>query len=238
MKKRMIYHYLKLSSYAYGSDHAPFYDLGAVAVHFFNASEAGRADVQFYTLEYENELVFAIRGSQSLSDFMDDAYCWMTDFQDVDINGVRVHAGFLRQYISMRSNMISSVFRMMWKKQNKKIVFTGHSLGGALATLCGAAVKNEIPDVHVSVYTFGSPRVGNKLFAKVFDKVDISVRCVNGSDIVPTIPYAFPFLSDYTHVKGELCVGLKSISNTRDHQLSSYDKCVKEFSSHSESEHE
>ena len=234
----MIYKYLKLSSYSYGSNHSPFYDDGAVAVHFFNASDGGRADVQFYTLDYETELVFAIRGSQSLSDFMDDAYCWMENFQDVDVNGVRVHSGFLRQYISMRSNMISSVFRMIWKKQNKKIVFTGHSLGGALATLCGAAVKNEMPDLHVSVYTFGSPRVGNKLFAKVFDDVDVSVRCVNGSDIVPTIPYAFPFLSDYTHVKGEFYVGSKSFSNTQDHQLSSYDKCVKEFSNQSESEQE
>jgi len=226
----MIHKYLKLSNHSYGSSHSPFYDEGALKVFFFNASLLGRACVQFYTLEFEHELVFAIRGSESLSDFMDDAYCWMDNFQDVDTEGVRVHAGFLKQYISMRSAMISAVFRMIWKKQNKKIVFTGHSLGGALATLCGASVKNQLPDLHVSVYTFGSPRVGNKLFAKVFDAVDVSVRCVNGSDIVTSIPYAFSLWSSYVHVKGELCVGSKTFLNTADHQLLSYDKSVKEHS--------
>lgn len=226
----MIYKYLKLSSYSYGSNHSPFYDDGAVTVHFFNASDFGRADVQFYTLEFEHELVFAIRGSQSLSDFIDDAYCWMDNFQDVDAEGVRVHAGFLKQYIAMRSSMISAVFRMIWKKQNKKIVFTGHSLGGALATLCGASVKNQLPDLHVSVYTFGSPRVGNTQFSKVFDAVDVSVRCVNGSDVVTNIPYAFSFWNSYTHVKGEVCVGSKTFSNSTDHQLLSYEKSVKELS--------
>jgi len=224
----MIYKYLNFSKYSYGSNHDPFYNEGALSVHFFNASPLGRADVQFYTLEFEHELVFAIRGSQSLSDFMDDSYCWMDNFQDVDVEGVKVHAGFLKQYISMRSNMISAVFRMIWKKQNKKIVFTGHSLGGALATLCGASVKNQLPDLHVSVYTFGSPRVGNRLFAKVFEAVDESVRCVNGSDIVTSLPYTF--WNVYAHVKGELHVGSKTFFNTTDHLLVNYEKSLKEIS--------
>jgi predicted lipase len=108
---------------------------------------------------------------------------------------------------------------MIWKKQGRKVVFTGHSLGGALATLCGASVKDEIPDLHVSVITFGSPRVGNKQFAEVFKAVDVSIRCVNGSDVVTMMPNW-----GYEHVNGELFIGEKSFSNTRDHFLSSYEK--------------
>ena len=44
-------------------------------------------------------------------------------------------------------------------------VVTGHSLGGALATLAAhelvAALKQTAPSIHVSCYTFGAPRTGN-----------------------------------------------------------------------------
>jgi triacylglycerol lipase len=212
----MLSQYLKYATFAYGNSLEPFYADGASSVHFYDANEKKRADVQFFTIEKEDELIFAIRGSQSTSDFIDDSYCWTENFQDVSKPGVRVHAGFLKQYLSMRSAMISAVFRMVWKKQVKKIIFTGHSLGGAISTLCGAAVKDEIPELDVSVITFGSPRVGNKLFTQAFKDVK-SVRCVNGSDIVPTMPYW-----GYDHVHGEICIGVKSSPNIHDHLLSSY----------------
>jgi len=57
----------------------------------------------------------------------------------------------------------------------RKYIITGHSLGGALASLYALKEKMkksglfEHPDS--SLITFGSPRVGNKLFAKVHDKL-------------------------------------------------------------------
>jgi predicted lipase len=41
-------------------------------------------------------------------------------------------------------------------------LFTGHSLGGALATLAALDVKRQInPSNTVYFYTYGCPRVGN-----------------------------------------------------------------------------
>ena len=41
------------------------------------------------------------------------------------------------------------------------IVTTGHSLGGALATLAAVDLMIAFPNLTVSSQTFGSPRVGN-----------------------------------------------------------------------------
>ena len=77
-----------------------------------------------------------------------------------------------------------------------KVVCTGHSLGAALATLCAARI-----DAH-ELYTFGSPRVGNRDFVKELIKDGIKhYRFVNNNDIVTKVPFA---LMMYKHC-GELC---------------------------------
>ena len=66
---------------------------------------------------------------------------------------------------------------------------TGHSLGAALATLAA----DRYGDVQ-GLYTYGSPRVGDRMF-----KVDFNVnayRFVNNNDIVAKVPPA----SMYCHV--------------------------------------
>ena len=116
----------------------------------------------------------------------------------------RVHGGFLAQYNSIKFSIMSMLFRRILKGEPpQRVVFVGHSLGGALATLAAAGTKALFPQLAVQCNTFGSPRVGNAAFAAYFDAVvDTSVRCVNGSDKVaknPTLGYA--------HVGGELRVG-------------------------------
>lgn len=51
-----------------------------------------------------------------------------------------------------------------------QIYISGHSLGGAIATLAAYEVSRAHPDRHVVLYTFGSPRVGNAQFCRQFDK--------------------------------------------------------------------
>lgn len=52
----------------------------------------------------------------------------------------------------------------------------GHSMGAAMATLCALDLRFTLqPQSDVRVYTFGSPRVGNDVFATFFGSV-IEVR--------------------------------------------------------------
>lgn len=81
----------------------------------------------------------------------------------------------------------------------KHVVFSGHSLGGALATLAAVQFAKQYPDIVVSCVTFGSPRVGNGSFAQMFNKCcKGSFRFVNEDDPVPMGPTPIRF----THVKG------------------------------------
>lgn len=70
---------------------------------------------------------------------------------------------------------------------------TGHSLGGALATLFAAHL--HILNYQVDTfYTYGSPRIGNSDFA---DAVSLALphhnRIVNDNDMVTHVPPAWWF---------------------------------------------
>jgi hypothetical protein len=65
--------------------------------------------------------------------------------------------------------------------QGCRIWLTGHSLGAALATLAA----DRFQDVQ-GLYTFGSPRVGDRQFQKNFQLR--AYRVVNGDDIVARVP--------------------------------------------------
>lgn len=74
---------------------------------------------------------------------------------------------------------------------------TGHSLGGAIATLTAYHALTYHDPVYL--YTFGSPRVGNTALAQNIDhQLPIrAYRCVHRIDIVPRIPFWF----NYHHVQ-------------------------------------
>ncbi|XP_024543842.1 uncharacterized protein LOC9654181 isoform X1 [Selaginella moellendorffii] len=85
-------------------------------------------------------------------------------------------------------------------KANKsaKVYITGHSLGGALATVFTAMLfynkEDSVTERIAGVYTFGQPRVGDIDFAdymdeKLNDPVNRYFRIVYSNDIVPRIPF-------------------------------------------------
>ncbi|MDM8519968.1 lipase family protein [Anaerolineales bacterium HSG6] len=162
----------------------------------------------------DDTLFLAFRGSEETG-----ATDWMTDLKFVSANypygggsNVVVHAGFIEAYQSIRE----SIIEVAKDTPHKKITCTGHSLGGALATLCVLDLACNVPNKQVSSYTYGSPKVGGPDFVKLYNqKVPQSYRFVNGPDIVPTIPVDIPFLVDYDHV-GKL----HHIGNTQASKLS------------------
>ena len=109
----------------------------------------------------------------------------------------RVHAGFLGQYTSGRTSIMDAVKFMA----NPKVVCTGHSLGGALSTLCALDVEhNAEGDVETYCVTYGSPRVGGGHFCRLFDAViDNSFRFVDVNDPIPRVPLR---AWGFKHVKG------------------------------------
>jgi len=119
-------------------------------------------------------------------------------------NGVRVEEGFLSCYIShgensksARDTVISENLRRVdeYKEESLSVTLTGHSLGAALATLSSYDVKENLnanlpaQPIPVTVFTFASPRVGNRAFALRMEELGVKVlRLVNKNDIVPKVP--------------------------------------------------
>lgn len=78
----------------------------------------------------------------------------------------KVHKGFLAAYPSI-SERVLSIVEMLYSDQSRPIFLTGHSLGGALTTLSSL----DIPPSDIAVSTFGSPRVGNFKFRKIYNQL-------------------------------------------------------------------
>ncbi|NBU16389.1 MAG: hypothetical protein EBS48_05130 [Actinobacteria bacterium] len=110
----------------------------------------------------------------------------------------RAHAGFSKAYQGLRDSVRDAV-RDAVAGGGAKVVFTGHSLGGALATLAALdAALNDPSAPEVQVYTFGAPHVGDGNFVELFDRrVPTCVRVVNPFDPVPKL-----LASQFVHTKG------------------------------------
>lgn len=92
--------------------------------------------------------------------------------------GGKVHKGFDRLITTVWDDIAGAL-----ETVDKPLFYTGHSLGGALATLAAARLAPR------AVYTFGAPRIGDAAFAATL--ADVAVFNVfNPHDIVPQLPPA------------------------------------------------
>lgn len=67
---------------------------------------------------------------------------------------------------------------------NCGIILSGHSLGGALATLCAAIIRTDHPEIPVRLFTFGCPRMALPNSDHFFQLEIDHVRFVNSGDLI------------------------------------------------------
>lgn len=65
--------------------------------------------------------------------------------------------------------MIHSVAQRLVFHATCRATITGHSLGGALATLCTLFLRLKYPNVYMRCVSIGAPLVGNQQFKQLFD---------------------------------------------------------------------
>lgn len=94
--------------------------------------------------------------------------------------------------------MISSVKNELAKEgqQGYRVVVTGHSLGGAVATIAGSFLRAE--SILCDIYTYGSPRIGNRAFMDYIESLQgFTARITNGKDFVTALPSGFSYAHIY-----------------------------------------
>ena len=98
--------------------------------------------------------------------------------------------GSPNNYSSMHNAIQNRIDCLESTRFSGEIIVTGHSLGGALASIAALHIGHS-SHYRPHVYTFASPRVGNTEFTRHFRlRVNTSFRIANTEDIVPTLPTA------------------------------------------------
>ena len=176
----------KLSGLAYldGKKAKPkMKDLGYTTHKFIDIDGA-----QCHIVSDKESVVIVFRGTEptEFSDVLADLNVWPDEAHNG--HGL-VHNGFQTELDKLWPKIQASLKIM--KTDGKNIFIAGHSLGGAMATLCASRMLGQV----TALYTYGSPRVGNRKFVKGLGNLK-HYRHVNNNDIVTGVPF---WLMGYRH---------------------------------------
>jgi len=164
-----------------------FTALGWTSVQFM---ENGNAEG--YLLKNDHMIGIAYRGTQptQLKDLLADL-----DAIPKRHGPGKVHEGFRREARKLWDPTIAHVEA----NAGQHILVTGHSLGAAMATYA-AQELSWAGHKDLELFTFGSPRLGDREYVKGMDVAHHRFR--NCNDIIPTVPVPVP-AAMYKH-HGEL----------------------------------
>lgn len=151
-----------------------------------------RASTQCFVAHTEAAILVAFRGTSALND-------WIAN---LGVSGTRrsygvVHHGFADAYAHVADDLVATIRAL--DPASKLIHLTGHSLGGALATI--AALELSARFLVASVYTFGQPRLGDlttvdrisSLYPGAFN------RFVFDDDVVTRVPAGYRHVGRLFH---------------------------------------
>lgn len=154
--------------------------------------KAGNAEVLVWS--YADRIIFSFRGTQ-----VTEEWSWedVRDNIHMSLMGVgltnqyMVHEGYLDYF----RHLEPIICKIIQQNPGKKVIFTGHSLGGAVAAIAGLLI-----DCY-ACYTFGAPKSGDRSFRGAWKKKTAKLyRVVHACDIAPKHPSE---LFGYCHA-GEL----------------------------------
>ncbi len=167
-------------------------------IGFLESLYFDRHGAQAYRFRNRHDCVIVCRGTEP------------TEWNDVkaDANAVtvlaetigRVHSGFKREV-----DDLWPILERALAENELPLWFAGHSLGGAMATICVRRCKlSRITADPQGLFTYGSPRVGNRVYVNHCPLVHF--RWVNNNDIVTRVP---PTWWGYCHGGREMYIDYK-----------------------------
>jgi hypothetical protein len=135
----------------------------------------------------EETLWVAFRGTKNINDVLTD----LTIYPTLTSSGM-VHKGFSKRASELPYDTLMNEFKTT-NEYRKRLIFTGHSLGGSVAHLCAIfnlANKSFKENPPIYSIAFGSPFCGNRTVAEDLIKRNLNnhfLTIINSSDIVPNL---------------------------------------------------
>jgi hypothetical protein len=156
----------------------------------------------FVATDTTNKLiVLSFRGSRSVRN-------WLTNL-NFPIAPTTICAtcsssiGFWQSWLEAQTNVLAAIKTAQVQYPDYKVIATGHSLGGALASLAAAVLRAQ--GTTVDLYTYGAPKVGLQGLSDFLSATGKgeTYRVTHKNDPVPKLP---PALLGYRHTSPEYYV--------------------------------
>ncbi|KAK9807450.1 hypothetical protein WJX73_008432 [Symbiochloris irregularis] len=152
-----------------------------------------------------NTVVVAFRGTASISNAWSDLQAYPSVHlprRGNILQRPKVHSGFQKCWRrnafdnTVKARIVEMLKSGELERGNVQFYVTGHSLGGALATLASFSFATAAEEANysqtygthlpVTCYTFGAPRTGNHTFAREYENlVPDTWHLINDQDAVP-----------------------------------------------------
>jgi triacylglycerol lipase len=167
-------------------------------IGFFESLYFDRNGAQAYRFRNQHDCVLVCRGTEpnEWNDVKADANAVAVLAETIG----RVHSGFKQEV-----DDLWPILERALADNALPLWFSGHSLGGAMATICADRCKvSKISSNPEGLFTYGSPRVGNRAYVNYCRLVHF--RWVNNNDIVTRVP---PTWLGYHHGGQEMYIDCK-----------------------------
>lgn len=209
------------ASLAYKSYEVVSPSLANIGFTYLKAIEDPVTMTQGYVAASKNDIVVFFRGTRDRKDILTDINILKVPAPS-HVEYEKVHKGFMEAWKSVSEITSLEVTRLLEEKK-RRVWFTGHSLGAAIAGIAAYDLQENNNTEVAGSYLFGMPRMANKRFAKRYNSKlkKVTFRIVNNNDIVARVPLRS---MGYQHV-GVLYIfdsdhklkrGISWLENTRD----------------------
>lgn len=162
-----------------------------------------------------NEIYIGYRGSENMKNLFQDMNILKDPFETLNNSTQKfkvfvtdqMHRGLARVYNSLRSKMNEIVIATANSYPDYNIVFLGHSMGGAFATLGALDLyESHGMEERISVFAYGTPRFANVALARHINNLpfrDRMYRIVQRGDPIVHMPSR---KYGYEHPRGQISI--------------------------------
>lgn len=163
-------------------------------IHFFEKKAEGALswldwDTQAYAIHSDEFIILSPRGTNEMpTDIFTDLKALQVPFAE----GVgKAHRGFYESF-KLTQELFTRYLGRFFVVGRHKVIVTGHSLGGAMATLTAEWIRRtsalKVPNEDLRLYTYASPRAGDETFVKGASELT-HYRLVSHVDPIPLLPF-------------------------------------------------
>lgn len=150
-------------------------------VHFLYHEDT---ETQAFITHSDKVVLISVRGTQETPDIGRDLDARQVPYTE---GAGQAHRGFYEAF--QAAKVFVERYMRAFHRPEHSVVVCGHSLGGAIALLLSEWLRRELSQ-DIQLYTFGSPRAGDRAFAQSAAALTHH-RLVNHNDPVPGVPFTW-----------------------------------------------